>query len=184
MEETLLTQTENPEATPEETPESEAPEQPAGAPESYDFTPSLSEGMELDEEVAKEFGDICRELNLTNEQANKLAAYGYGYAAKGIEGYVAQRNAEVSEWGETAKKELGADFDKVVNVAAIGVETLEKTVPGIKAALNETGAGNRIEIIRAMEMLGRLVQEDTARDVGGENQNVKSMYPARDFSKY
>lgn len=162
----------------------EQSQSPEGAPEQYDFTPSLPEDAELDEETAREFGEICRKLNLTNEQANKLAAYGYQYAGKGLDAYMAQRDAEINGWGEAAKKELGTEFDSQVNLAAIGLEAVEKSVPGIRQALNETGAGNRIEIIRAMAMLGRLVQEDPGHDGEGNNVVAKTLYDNRDFSKY
>lgn len=43
----------------------------------YDFTGSLPEGYELDENTSNAFGDICRGMNLNNDQANQLAAYGF-----------------------------------------------------------------------------------------------------------
>jgi len=45
---------------------------PEGPPEKYEF--QLPDGMELDQEALAEFDPIARELNLNNEQAQKLAS--------------------------------------------------------------------------------------------------------------
>ena len=49
--------------------------------------------------------------------------------------------------------------------------------------LNETGAGNRVEMIRLMAAIGDLIGED-----GGERNGSggveKSIYPNTDFNKY
>lgn len=159
---------------------------PEGAPESYDFTGSLPEGMELDEKEATDFGALCRELNLTNEQANKLATYGFGYAQRGFDAYNEQRDAEINGWGDEAKKELGSKYNETLSLAGVGIEAVEKTVPGIREALNVTGAGNRIEFIRAFAMLGKLVQEDPGRDGGAKaagNNSLAAFYDKSDFTK-
>lgn len=157
-----------------------------GAPESYDFTGSIPEGATLDEKEATDFGNLCRELNLTNEQANKLAAYGFGYAQRGFDAYNEQRNTEIDGWADEAKKDLGTEYDSTVHLAAVGVEALEKTCPGIRDALNATGAGNRVEFIRAFAMLGKLVQEDPGKgNLGKAAGDVFAQrYPNTDFSKY
>ena len=137
--------------------------QPAGAPESYDFKGTIPEGVEVDEALTKGFSDIARGMNLTNEQANQMAAFGFQYGQQIADAVRNQYNAEVTRWGEEAKQQLGADFEKVMSTAGAGLEAAEKVVPNIRKALNETGAGNRIEIIRAMEMLGQLVQADPGK---------------------
>jgi hypothetical protein len=76
---------------------------------------------------------------------------------------------------------MGADFEKTMTTAGAGIEDVEKVVPGIRKALNETGAGNRIEVIRAFEMLGQLVQADPGKMVnaGGTMEQAKpqTWYP-------
>lgn len=138
---------------------------PAGAPETYDFTATIPEGVEIDEALSKGFSDLARGMNLTNEQANQMAKFGFDFGQQVAQAVTAQYNAEVAQWGDAAKKELGADFDKVMATAGAGIEAVEKVVPNIRQALNETGAGNRIEIIRAMEMLGQLVQADPGKTI-------------------
>ena len=158
----------------------EQQEQPQ-APEAYDFKASIPEGVEVDEAITKDFSEMARGMNLTNEQANQVAAFGIKYGQQVAESIIAQRNAQVAEWGETAKKELGADFEKVMSTAGAGIEAVEKLVPGIRQALNETGAGNRIEVIRAFEMFGHKVREDPGQmvNVGGQAppQKPTTWYP-------
>ena len=141
------------------------PAAPAGAPEAYDFKATIPEGVELDEKITKEFSDLSRSMNLTNEQANQMAAYGIQYAQQVAEAARGEYNAQVAQWGEAAKAEMGANFEAVMTKAGAGIEAVEKAVPGIRQALNETGAGNRIEVIRAFEMLGQLVQADPGKMV-------------------
>ena len=158
--------------------------EPQGAPENYDFTSSLPEGGELDEEIATSFGELCRGMNLTNEQANQMASYGYQYAETIRNAIEEEQVNEVKAWGDTARKELGADFDKTVALCGTGVEHISRTIPNIRQVLNETGAGNRIEIIKVFATLGKLLKEDGGvggNSVGGVNDNP---YPNTNFDKY
>ena len=146
---------------------------PAQAPEQYDFSATIPQGVEMDETITKEFSEIAKGMNLSNEQANQMAAYGIKYGQQIAEAVQNQYNAEVTRWGEQAKAELGANLDKTLQTAGAGIEAAEKEIPGLRRALNETGAGNRIEIIRMCEMLGQLVQADPGKMV-----NVSGAGPA------
>ena len=163
--------------TAEQTPQ----EAPAEVPEQYDFKATIPEGVDMDEAITNEYSEIARSMNLTNEQANKIAGFGIKYGQQIAEAVKSQYNAEVKAWGEAAKAEMGAGFEKTMTTAGAGIEAVEKVVPGIRKALNETGAGNRIEIIRAFEMLGRLVQADPGKMVnaGGAVPQAKpqTWYP-------
>lgn len=145
------------------------PAAPAGAPDKYDYTAAIPEGMQVDQQLADGFSVIAREMNLTNDQANKIAAYGIQYGQQVAQAMQQQLDAEVAGWGEAAKKELGADFDKTMQLCGAALEAVEKQVPGIRKALNETGAGNRIEVIKVMRLMGELVQSDPGKlaNLGG-----------------
>lgn len=158
--------------------------EPQGAPESYDFTSSLPEGGELDEEIATSFGELCRGMNLTNEQANQMASYGYQYAETIRNAMEEERVNEVKAWGDTARKELGADFDKTVALCGTGVEHISRTIPNIRQVLNETGAGNRIEIIKVFATLGKLLKEDGGVGGNGVGAAIDNPYPNTNFDKY
>lgn len=158
---------------------------PAGAPEAYDFSQSLPDGATLDETVSKEFGDICRGMNLTNEQANQMAQYGYQFANKVMEQKEAQRAEIIKSWGDDARRQLGNTFDSTMSECGAGVQFIERSVPNIRQILNETGAGNRIEFIRVFSALGRAISEDHGTTAGsGSHAKNDNPYPNTDFSKY
>ena len=157
----------------------------AGAPEAYDFSQSLPDGATLDETVSKEFGDICRGMNLTNEQANQMAQYGYQFANRVMEQKEAQRAETIKSWGDDARRQLGNTFDSTMAECGAGVQFMERSVPNIRQILNETGAGNRIEFIRVFSALGRAISEDHGTTAGsGSHAKNDNPYPNTDFSKY
>lgn len=157
---------------------------PQGAPETYDFTSALPEGETLDEAISQKFGEICKGMNLTNEQANQMAAYGFEYGKGLIQQMNDMREAQYDKWQEETKKELGADFQKTMNEYGAGLQHLEKTCPGIRKLLSETGVGDRIEIVRAFSELGRLVSEDGGVGGGNPQGGKTSMYPNTNFENY
>lgn len=157
----------------------------AGAPEAYDFSQSLPDGATLDETVSREFGDICRGMNLTNEQANQMAQYGYQFANRVMEQKEAQRAETIKSWGDDARRQLGNTFDSTMAECGAGVQFIERSVPNIRQILNETGAGNRIEFIRVFSALGRAISEDHGTTAGsGSHAKNDNPYPNTDFSKY
>lgn len=157
---------------------------PQGAPETYDFTSALPEGETLDEAISQKFGEICKGMNLTNEQANQMAAYGFEYGKGLIQQMNDMREAQYDKWQEETRKELGADFEKTMNEYGAGLQHLEKTCPGIRKLLSETGVGDRIEIVRAISELGRLVSEDGGVGGGNPQGGKTSMYPNTNFENY
>lgn len=160
------------------------PQNPQGAPEAYDFTSALPEGETLDEAISQKFGEICKGMNLTNEQANQMAAYGFEYGKGLIQQMNDMREAQYDKWQEETRKELGADFEKTMNEYGAGLQHLEKTCPGIRKLLSETGVGDRIEIVRAISELGRLVSEDGGVGGGNPQGGKTSMYPNTNFENY
>lgn len=156
---------------------------PAGAPAVYDFSEIVPQGMEYDQKSAEEFGAIARECGLSQAQASKLASYGMQYMQNGVQAAMQQLAQTRQQWGEDAKAKLGADFDKTVAQAAVGIDRLETQIPGLRSMLNETGAGNRVEMIQFMAAIGNLLGEDRGHGApwaGGE----KSIYPNTNFGLY
>ena len=139
--------------------------------------------MEYDAKSAQEYGAIARECGLNQEQASKIASYGMQFMQNGVNAAMAQVAATQAKWGEDAKAQLGADFDKTVARAAVGINRLEKSVPNLRQVLNETGAGNRIEMIQLMAAIGDLVGEDNGHGVPGYG-GEKSLYPNTNFGQY
>jgi len=150
----------------------------------WDFRGVVPEGMAYDEASASAYAAIAKEAGLTGAQAQKLAAYGMQYARDGMAAMAKAYADEVTGWAETARKELGSDFDATVQRAGTGIEALEKAVPGLRQALNETGAGNRVEFVRAFAMIGSLVGEDNFRGFGAAAGKSSPLYPNTNFNDY
>lgn len=156
----------------------------AVVPEKYDFI--LPEGLEVDEVRQGEFSELAKGLGLTNDAANKLVEYGLRFAQEGAEALIQKQVEEIQQWGEDTKKALGSKYDENVRMASVGVEVLSKEIPDLRKALNETGAGNRIEFVQLLARVGELVGEDVGKGLvtNGIAKTQSTMYPNTDFNKY
>lgn len=144
-------------------------------PEVYEL--QLPEGTELDQSLMEQFTGVAKEAGLSNDMANKMAGMHFDLVGKAVEAVNNEISQERNSWAETAKQELGSNFNSTVQTAAIGVEFIEKQISGIREAFNKTGFGNTVEGIRLMEALGKLVQEDPAnRDLGGGAAGTAKLY--------
>ena len=156
---------------------------PAGVPEAYDFKGIVPEGVDYDEKSAAAFGEIAKKAGLSQEQASTIAAYGMQYMQKGVDAAVQAIRETQEGWAQEARSQLGGQFDATVAKAAAARNALAEKIPGLTAMLNETGAGNRIEMIRLMAAFGDLIGEDGG-DRSGAAGVEKSIYPNTDFKKY
>ena len=166
------------------------PQTPAAAnPVTYDFSGvQMPEGYTLSEEESKQFVDVIKDMGLNNEQAGALVKYGTEYGKRLVDAVVKEHDDMIKEWGEKAKTELGADLQKHLSYAAVARDKF----PGLKEALDESGAGNRVEVIKAMAKLGEYLSSDPGMvpNAGTQRTNVdpmndaKTLYPNTDFSKY
>ena len=153
-------------------------------------TISAMDDFEFSQEESDKFVEVIKDMGLNNEQANAIVKYGgewgKGIAEAAMNAVIEQRNTEVQNWGEAAKKELGTEFDSIISLCGLAVEHVEKAVPGIRQALNETGAGNRIEVIRAFSMLGKFLESDPGKGAGApaaQESSLEKFYDKTDFSK-
>jgi len=153
-------------------PESEKPKEekkPEGAPEAYEF--KAAEGVELDTEALKDFEPVARELNLTNEQAQKLVD-AYPKILAGVQ----QRQVEAwqkqtQDWAADVKadKEIGGDkLTASLSKAQQALETFG--TPELKEYLNETGLGNHPELVKAFVKIGKAMSEDNMVSAGNTGQ--------------
>lgn len=137
----------------------EKDKKPEGAPEKYEF--KAGEGTELDADALKDFEPVARELNLTNEQAQKLVD-AYPKILSGVQ----QRQAEAwqkatEQWAEDVKadKEIGGDkLTASISSAQRALETFG--TPELKEYLNGTGLGNHPELVKAFVKIGKAMSED------------------------
>ena len=154
---------------------------PAGAPEQYeDFT--APEGVALDAEVAGEFKTLAKELNLPQDQAQKVADIGVKLAQKWQTQQAAALSEAASKWAtdSQADKEFGGDkLQENLGVARKALDTFGS--PELKTLLNESGLGNHPEVIRLLFKAGMAISED--RLVAGKSgtspalTTAQRMYP-------
>lgn len=131
-----------------------------GAPDTYDFTSSLPEGMELDQDTASSFGELARGMNLTNDQANELAKFGYDWAGKVGEAYQKAQQEEADANAAAAMKELGKDFEPTVARAGVLMNYLERQIPGIRDSFAGSAVFSSLPMLKAFALLGDLISED------------------------
>jgi hypothetical protein len=132
-----------------------------GAPEKYEFKPQ--EGRVYDDAIIAVYSDAARELNLSNEDAQKLLDK---VAPVMAERQLAQIDAVKTEWESSAKidKEFGGD--KLTENLGTAKKALEAFgTPELKTLLNESGLGNHPEVIRLLFRAGKAISED--KFVGG-----------------
>jgi len=125
------------------------------APEKYEF--KVADGTPLDPEAVKGFEPIARELDLTQEQAQKLVDY-----------QVSLVKAQNDSWIATTK----AWVEEVKGDPVIGGKNLDSTLANGKRALkafgsetfgkflDQYGLGNHPEFIRFTNNVGKAMGED------------------------
>lgn len=142
-----------------------------GAPEKYEFT--AGEGVELDTEALKDFEPVARDLNLTNEQAQKLVD-AYPKILAGVQQrQAAAWQAQTEQWAADVKadKEIGGD-KLTANLSAAQRALDLFGGPVLKEYLNTTGLGNHPELVKAFVKIGKAMSEDGMVD--GSNQGQRS----------
>lgn len=135
-------------------------QKPEGAPEKYEFKPA--EGQELDTAALEQFEPIARELNLTNEQAQKMVDL---YGTK-IMPMVQQQQAEAwqkttEQWAADVKADKEIGGDKLTgNLSAAQRALAQFGTPELKEYLEGTGLGNHPELVKAFVKVGKAMSED------------------------
>ncbi|MFA2493517.1 peptidase [Escherichia coli] len=153
-------------------PESEKPKEEKkteGAPEAYEF--KAAEGVELDTEALKDFEPVARELNLTNEQAQKLVD-AYPKILAGVQ----QRQVEAwqkqtQDWAADVKADKEIGGDKLTGSLSKAQQALATFgTPELKQYLEETGLGNHPELVKAFVKIGKAMSEDNMVSAGNTGQ--------------
>ncbi len=152
------------------------------APESYsDF--DLPDGIEMNKSYMDKVGPIFKELNLSQDQAQKLISAHVSHVQEGEAGRTEQVVQLHKDWLNEAKadKDIGGDnFDKSLKAANAAVNQFGSQ--DFKHLLRVTGLGNNKEIIRVFSKIGGLLKEDVPGDnkVTATSQKVDvltAMYP-------
>ena len=149
-----------------------------GAPEKYEF--KAPDGVVVDDTTIESFSEVAKELNLSQEAAQKILDK--------VGPVMAQRQAEVianlnTQWveGVRSDKEIGGDkLQENLAVAKKAMDTFG--TPELRTLLNESRLGNHPEIIRVFYRAGKSISEDKFVAGGsgrpnGSKDAAKSLYP-------
>lgn len=152
-----------------------------GAPEKYEF--KGGEGVELDTEALKDFEPVARDLNLTNEQAQKLVD-AYPKILAGVQQRQAEAwQAQTEQWAADVKadKEIGGD-KLTANLSAAQRALEQFGDPELKEYLDSTGLGNHPALVKAFIKVGKAMSEDkvvTGGHESGGSDLISAFYPKK-----
>jgi hypothetical protein len=150
------------------------------APEKYELT--APEGFQLEPETAAEFETLARELDLSNEDANKLIPLGAKLAQKIGEQQQAAHVAQVARWLDESKADTEFGGDKFDASVVLAKQAMDKFgTPELKTLMDLTGLGNNPEVVRLFHRIGAAIADDTfvvAPSGGGTAKSLPDrMYP-------
>lgn len=147
------------------------------APEKYEF--KAGDGQTYDAEVMGAFADAARELDLSQDDAQKvLDKVAPVMAARQAQALEAMRN----EWTESSRSDKEFGGDKLPENLAVAKKAMDQFgTPELRTLLNESGLGNHPEVIRLLYRAGKAISEDSRVVTGGQGTplatTAQRMYP-------
>lgn len=148
-----------------DTTKTEDQDAPKGAPEAYEAF-KVPEGYVLDEQLLGEFTPVLKDLNLSQDQAQKLI----DFAPKLVEQTVQTATSKVLEqvgfadyaqWPTQVKKDQEIGGDKLAENLAVAKKARDQfATPELRKLLDTTPMGNHPEIIRLFHRIGKAISED------------------------
>jgi hypothetical protein len=128
------------------------------APESYEI--EYPEGIEIDKDLEKGFLDIAREIDLSNEDAQKVAAH----YAKFAEGAVAKQEAEFAKEQEKWTEQIKADPKYQENIAFAKRAVEEFADEDTQSLMKDSWLGNHPGVVDFLNKVGRAISEDPVHE--------------------
>lgn len=144
-------------------------EQANKAPENYEAF-KLLDGQEMDQEALAKFIPVAKELNLTQEQAQKIVSI----QAEMVAQQAKQWSTTIGQWLTDAKadKEFGGlKWDENLAMANKAIDTFG--TPALRELFNSLGVGNHPEMIRFATRVGRALGEGSVRNSGHDSGDKK-----------
>ena len=146
----------------------------------------MPEGVEVNEELMGEFTGIAKELNLTQDQAQKLVNLQANEMQKLSQAQVDAWNATRDEWVANSKNDTefgGNKFQESLGVMSKAIDAFGGDT--FRNVLDETGMGDHPEVLRFLYKVGQAVGEDRIH-IGGnartERDVAKGLYPNSDHN--
>jgi hypothetical protein len=153
---------------------------PKGAPEAYEPF-KAPEGWEIDQALLTEFAPTLKELNLTQEQAQKVI----DFAPKLVEQTAVATTAKVldelgmagrQDWVAAVKSDKEFGGDKLAENLAVAKKAMDAFAsPELRALLIKSGMGNHPELVRAFYRAGKAISADNYV-AGGKTRTAVPFY--------
>lgn len=153
----------------------------AAKPQSQaEFVIKSPEGVEYDKQVLGKYTEVAKELNLTQDAAQKML----DKIAPALQERHVQQVAEIhNQWvsaSQTDKEFGGEKLQENLGVARKALDSFG--TQELRALLNESGLGNHPEIIRFMYRAGSAIGGD--RYVGGGPSTSKAASGPKSFNDF
>lgn len=148
-----------------------------GAPEGdYEF--KAPEGAELDPGVMKDFGDIAKELNLSQEAAQKIVERMSPSMSKSMAERISALRVQWEKASRNDPEFGGQNFE--ANLKGINRAYREFTTPELRSLLQESGLNSHPEMLRLFNRLANATGESRfvrgGADRGTPEDDVRSFY--------
>ena len=127
------------------------------APEQYERF-NFPEGMEMNDENFQAFSNLAKEMNLTQENAQKLV----DFQSKIVTGLQQESDALINQWREESNKQFAGKPD----VKTYVTKTFQQR-PELGTVLRESGVINHPEVMKLVVDFGKLTSEDMFGAAGG-----------------
>lgn len=150
-------------------------------PETYaDF--NMPEGVELDVSLLEKAAPIFKELNLTQDQAQKLVDFQAQLRQDGEANVVQAFNEQVETWKTDSRndKEFGGEkFEENLSIAKLAIE--KHGSPEFQQLLDDHAISSHPEFVRFALSVGNFLKQDIPggpnRAPGQNVDRVKTLYP-------
>jgi hypothetical protein len=130
-----------------------------GAPEKYEAF-KVPEGITLKADVLDKFQAVAKELNLSQDAAQKLVDFQTSAVKTAQEQNLADFKDLQKQWGDETRKELGANADKELSFAALARDKFAPKGSELNEVLNDSGLANHKAIVKLFITLGKAIGED------------------------
>lgn len=158
----------------------------AGAPEQYEAF-ALPQGINASDEQLSEFSDVARELNLPQRQAQRLIEFEAHRMTQLVQSQVDGWENQKSQWVEQLRADPEIGGNDLLTKMATAVRAVHRVGgDALVQALDDTGAGNHPELVRAFYRIGLAMTEDhfsgsgEPLEVGGKKTRAQIMYGDQD----
>lgn len=134
----------------------EAADKPQGAPEKYEF--KAPEGYEYDAEVVNAYSEVAKELNLSQDAAQKMLETMAPLIEKQ---QIQQIEAVRTQWADASRTDKEFGGEKLTENLSVAKKALDQFgTPELRSLLEQSGLGNNPEVIRFMYRAGKAISED------------------------